>query len=39
MRCSGRRVSARRLQGQEPAWTGCDQQASRRLRAAANRGR
>jgi hypothetical protein len=39
MRCSGRRWSARRLQGQAPAGTGCDQQAARRLRAAADRGR
>jgi len=39
MRCSGRRASARRLQGQAPARTGGDQQAARRLRAAADRGR
>jgi len=39
MRCSGRLWSARRLQGQAPAWTGFDQQAARRLRAAADRGR
>ena len=39
MRCSGRRASARRLQGQALARTGCNQQAARRLRAAADRGR
>jgi hypothetical protein len=39
MRCSGRRWSARRLQGRAPAWTGRDQQAARRLRAAADRER
>jgi hypothetical protein len=39
MRCSGRRASARRLQGRALAWTGGDQQAARRLRAAADRGR
>ncbi len=39
MRCSGRRASARRLQGPAPAWTGFDQQAARRARAAADRGR
>ncbi len=39
MRCSGRRASARRLQGQEPARTGIDPQAARRLRAADDRGR
>jgi hypothetical protein len=39
MRCSGRLASARRLQGHEPARTGGDQQAARRLRAAADRGR
>jgi hypothetical protein len=39
MRCSGRRASSRRLQGQDLARAGWDQQAARRLRAAADRGR
>jgi hypothetical protein len=39
MRCSGQRLSSRRLQGQALARTDCDQQAARRLRAAADRGR
>ena len=39
MRCSGRRASARRLQGRALARKGFDQQAARRLRAAADRGR
>jgi len=38
MRCSGRLASARRLQGQALARTGCDQ-AARRAPAAADRGR
>jgi hypothetical protein len=39
MRCSGRLASAHRLQEWSPARTGCDQQAARRARAAADRGR
>jgi hypothetical protein len=39
MRCSGRHLSSRRLQGQALARTGCGQQAARRLRAAADRER
>jgi hypothetical protein len=39
MRCSGRRASSRRLQGLQAAPQGFDQQAARRLRAAADRGR
>jgi hypothetical protein len=39
MRCSGRRASARRLQGQALAMTGGDQQVARRKRTAADRGR
>ena len=39
MRCSGRRASARRLQGLQAASKGFVQQAARRLRAAADRGR
>ena len=39
MRCSGRRASSRRLQELHAAPTRFDQQAARRLRAAADRGR
>ena len=39
MRCSGRRASSRRLQGLHMANAGLGQQAARRLRAAADRGR
>ena len=39
MRCSGQRLSSRRLQGPAAARIGFQQQAARRLRAAADRGR
>ena len=39
MRCSGRLQSSRRLQELQAASTGFGQQAARRLRAAADRGR
>jgi hypothetical protein len=39
MRCSIRRLSSRRLQQGQTASRGFDQQAARRLRAAADRGR
>jgi hypothetical protein len=39
MRCSVRRASARRLQELQAALKGFEQQAARRLRAAADRGR
>jgi len=39
MRCSGRRASARRLQEPQATPKGLGQQAARRLRAAADRGR
>jgi len=39
MRCSGRRLSSRRLQELQAVSKGLAQQAARRLRAAADRGR
>jgi hypothetical protein len=39
MRCSVRRLSSRRLQGLQARSNGLVQQAARRLRAAADRGR
>ena len=39
MRCSGQRLSSRRLQILQAVSTGFGQQAARRLRAAADRGR
>jgi hypothetical protein len=39
MRCSGRRLSSRRLQELQAVPTGFPRQAARRLRAAADRGR
>jgi hypothetical protein len=39
MRCSGRRLSSRRLHELQAAFAGFGQQAARRLRAAADRGR
>jgi hypothetical protein len=39
MRCSGQRLSSRRLQGLQAVPNGFSQQAARRLRAAADRGR